>query len=207
MLTNDLLKRHSIISDQIGERALGVVLRELEAVLSRNVPGNIVEFGCYIGTTSLFIRRLLRSTGQSKERQFHAYDSFEGLPLKSPQDESTAGTAFQSGELSVSKKRFLQEFTRAGLQPPVTHKGWFKDLPPESVPEQIAFAFLDGDFYGSILDSLRLVWPRLAPGGVITIDDYGREALPGVERAVHDFFQNESIHLHHEQHIAIIKPL
>ena len=35
------------------------------------------------------------------------------------------------------------------------HKGWFDQLSDREVPEQIAFAFLDGDFYSSIIDSLR----------------------------------------------------
>ena len=72
-------------------------------------------------------------------------------------------------------------------------------------PAHPVFAFLDGDFYGSITDSLRLVWPRLALGGIITIDDYQRDALPGVERAVRDFFKNISIDIRHEASIAIIK--
>ncbi len=66
---------------------------------------------------------------------------------------------------------------------------------------------MDGDFYESIIDSLRLVWPKLAIGGVITIDDYQRDALPGVERAVRDFFQDKSITLHHEHNIAIVRAL
>jgi O-methyltransferase len=70
----------------------------------------------------------------------------------------------------------------------VIHKGWFNELSPKDVPKQIAFAFLDGDFYESIHTSLKLVWPRMVSGGIICIDDYKRDALPGVERAVSDFF-------------------
>ena len=51
---------------------------------------------------------------------------------------------------------------------------------------KIAFAFLDGDFYESIRDSLRLVLPRMQQGGVIVVDDYAREALPGAAKAVHE---------------------
>jgi len=144
----------------------------------------VAEFGCYIGTTSLFIRRLLDARQDS--RKFHVYDSFEGLPPKTAQDESRAGDQFQAGELAVSKKQFLQQFQKAGLKPPTTHKGWFNDLTEKDVPETIAFAFLDGDFYESIRDSLRLVLPRMQQGGVIVVDDYAREALPGAAKAVHE---------------------
>lgn len=200
-----LLGSHPIISDQIKRPALGVVLGRLEDILLRNVPGDVVEFGCYIGTTSLFIRRLLNAYGQSEARQFHAYDSFAGLPLKSDQDSSPAGTDFVAGELCVSKRQFLEQFQRANLRPPVTHKQWFDQLSADEVPSAVAYAFLDGDFYDSIIASLRLVWPRLASGGIIAIDDYKRETLPGVERAVNDFMQDKRYQLTYAHNIAVIR--
>jgi O-methyltransferase len=201
----DLLNRYPIISDQISRPRLGVVLRELEGILDQNVPGDIAEFGCYIGTTSLFIRRLLDIRGTPGSRQFYAYDSFAGLPDKTAPDQSTAGTDFKQGELSVSKRDFLQTFHKANLRPPITRKTWFGQLTAAQLPSTLAFAFLDGDFYQSILDSLRLTWPRLLPGGVITVDDYQREALPGVTIAVRDFFGGVPQGLRYEHNIGIIK--
>jgi O-methyltransferase len=55
-----------------------------------------MEFGCYVGTTSLFIRRLLDQTGEGT-RPFHVYDSFEGLPPKTQADASAAGADWQAG--------------------------------------------------------------------------------------------------------------
>jgi O-methyltransferase len=170
-------------------------LAELERVLEQGTEGAVVEFGCYIGTTSLFIRRLLDARRDSRE--FHAYDSFAGLPSKTAEDESRAGEQFQAGELAVSKKRFLQEFQKTGLQPPRVHKGWFSDLTGADVPDEIAFAFLDGDFYDSIHRSLQLALPRMQPGGAVVVDDYAREALPGAAKAVHEFVASEKIHTTH----------
>lgn len=196
---------HHIISDQVGEKELGVVWRELSAILAAGVPGDIAEFGCYAGTTSQFIRRRLDETEESAKRAFHVYDSFQGLPAKTDADQSPAGEQFTEGKLSVSKKDFLREFQAAHLVPPIVHKGWFNDLTSADVPKHIAFAYLDGDFYQSILDSLRLVWPRLSPGGVMLVDDYGREALPGPKRAVHDFFGGHPPQVRQEHDIAICK--
>jgi len=228
-----------IVSDQVSRDDLGVIWRELEKILQANVPGDVVEFGCYVGTTSLFIRRLLdryeaglagdaswdstRPRGPQgapeganeaagpanlapSARIFHVYDSFEGLPPKRPEDASPAGTEFQAGKLAVSKKIFMQQFRAAGLRPPVVHKNWFDQLDETDIPEHIAFAFLDGDFYDSIMTSLKLVWPRMSPHGTILIDDYKREALPGAERAIRHFFQGKTIkRLHGEHNIAIIE--
>jgi hypothetical protein len=69
-----------LISDQVSRDDVALVWRELEAVLDAGVPGAVVEFGCYVGTTSLFIRRLLDERDESGAREFHVYDSFEGLP-------------------------------------------------------------------------------------------------------------------------------
>lgn len=205
MRYSSLLDRYPIISDQIGREGLSIVLRELEQVLGHDILGDVAEFGCYIGTTSVFIRRLLDLSEQSRLREFYAYDSFAGLPDKASADESGAGLQFKSGELAVSKRDFLQTFRHAGLQPPITHKVWFGALTDVQLPDKLAFAFLDGDFYESILDSLKLVWPRLTGNGVVTVDDYQREALPGVTTAIHDFFGETPAGLRYEHNIAIIK--
>jgi len=194
MYTEQLLAKHPLVSDQVNREQLRVILGELEQLLD-TTDGAVVEFGCYIGTTSLFIRRLLDAYGDS--RPFHVYDSFAGLPAKTAQDQSRAGDQFQAGELAVSKKQFMQQFQKAGLRAPFTHKGWFSDLTPADVPDPIAFAFLDGDFYESIRDSLRLVLPRMQAGGVVIVDDYAREALPGAARAVHELLPGTSVQTHH----------
>jgi O-methyltransferase len=89
----NLITKYPLISEQVSKLQVEVILRELTRVLDAGVEGDIVEFGCYIGTTSLFIRRLLdnQQTASVKGRSFHApefhvYDSFEGLPEKSVWD-------------------------------------------------------------------------------------------------------------------------
>lgn len=198
---DSLLKKYPIISDQVDRAELRTVLDQLERTLG--VEGAVVELGCYIGTTSLFIRRLL--DGYKDSREFHVYDSFEGLPEKASQDSSPAGEQFKAGELSVSKKQFMQEFTKAHLQLPVIHKGWFNQLKEEDIPASIVFAFLDGDYYESIKDSLRLIEGKLTPGSTIVIDDYANEALPGAARATDEWCQKKNLSLQVVHSLAIIR--
>ena len=205
MITEQLLQKYPIISEQVTTERLRVVLSSLEQALVRGIPGDIVEFGCYIGTTSLFLRRLLDAYQQSDTRTLHVYDSFAGLPPKHTLDNSVAGDQFKAGELTVNKKQLLHEFHKARLRPPIVHKGWFNQLTATDVPASIAFGFLDGDFYESIRDSLQLVWPHLTPGAVLTVDDFGREALPGAERAVRSFLSDKPVHLRSSHNIAIIQ--
>ena len=118
------------------------------------------------------------------------YDSFEGLPEKSAFDESVLGRDFRGGELSVTKREVKERFLRAGLPVPMIKKAWFSDLTSSDLPERIAFAFLDGDFYESIRDSLKLVEPRMVEGGVLIVHDYTNIALPGVRKAVDEWGVN-----------------
>lgn len=191
MQSGALLQQFPIISDQLDKCELKVILYELEKTLKKSVDGAIVEFGCYAGTASLFIARTLKIA--SPNRSFHVYDSFQGLPEKSAKDQSPAGTQFTVGSLASSKQAFIANFKKAGLVLPVVHKSWFSDLTPHEVPQQISFAFLDGDYYQSILESLRLIWHRLSPGAVVIIDDYQNEALPGASKAVDEWLKTHAV--------------
>jgi O-methyltransferase len=78
----------------------------------------------------------------------------------------------------------------------VIHPGWFADTLPGELPTEIAFAYLDGDYYDSIAVSLAAVVPRMAAGGVIVVDDYADldanpqawNGLTGVKQACEDYF-------------------
>lgn len=185
MHTKAILSQYPLISDQVDKAELSVLLTELEKQLIREVSGSVVEFGCYLGTTSLFIRRLLDI--YKSQGQFHVYDSFAGLPQKTKFDESPAGIQFKAGELTVSKNDFIRQFKKAGLRLPYIHKSWFSELTTADIPDNIIFAYLDGDFYESIRDSLNLIKPKLEVDGVIVVDDYANEALPGVSKAVDEW--------------------
>lgn len=201
-----LLKDHAIISQQMDRRRLKVILRELEKVLASEIEGEVVEFGCYSGTTSLFIRRMLDA--KKSHKQFHVYDSFKGLPPKSIKDASVAGSQFKAGELMVPRRAIVRNFKQAGLILPEIHRGWFAELGSKNLPDKVAFAFLDGDFYNSILQSLELVWPVACSGGEVVIDDYERSNLPGVSRAVNEFFAGTNVDIRQEDNLALItKPL
>ena len=114
------------------------------------LPGDFVEMGCYKGDTSLLLAEVL----EGQDKKLWIYDSFEGLPEKRAEDESVLGVEFKKGELPVTKREVKERFLRAGMKVPVIKKGWFSELKDKDLPEIISFAFLDGDFYESIRDSL-----------------------------------------------------
>ncbi len=202
MHTASLLKSPKLISDQVSVAEIKIILTELETLLVAGHRGSIVEFGCYVGTTSIFIQRLL--SNYDEQMQFHVYDSFEGLPDKTLHDRSPIGTQFIKGELSARKRELIKNFRRANLKLPVIHKAWFSDLQPQDVPNEILFAYLDGDYYESIRDSLHLIESQLLANAVIVVDDYTNQALPGASRAVDEWVSTRPHSLRVIESLAII---
>lgn len=202
MVTDTLLKKYPIISDQVDMKELRVILRELETWLQQGSEGDVVEFGCYVGTTSLFIRRLLDE--YHADTAFHAYDSFAGLPEKAAADKSVAGDQFVTGALHASRKTFRENFQKAHLQQPTVHKGWFRELTEGDVPSLIGFAFFDGDYFESIDDSFRITHKHFAPHAIVIVDDYTNEALPGAQKATDMWAKNLGVHVRPEASLGII---
>lgn len=159
-------------------------------VLDRNLPGDFAECGCWRGHSSFMVSRLIAESGQS--RQFHIFDSFEGgLSDKTAEDKGLLATvepqavaaqkqAFYSTEDEVS--RALAPFHFVTL-----HTGWIPERFPDVAERPFALVNLDVDLYEPIRDSLLFFFPRLVPGGVIVVDDYGTTDWPGVAKAVERF--------------------
>lgn len=99
----------------------------------------------------------------------------------------------------------MQQFNKARVKLPTVHKSWFSDIESHQVPENISFAFLDGDYYGSIKDSLRLITPKLSEHAIIVVDDYANEALPGAAKAVNEWLSLNPHNLRVEKSLAIIR--
>lgn len=63
-------------------------------------------------------------------------------------------------------------------------EGWFEETLPTLPARELALIRIDGDMYGSTLQALDALYPKLSPGGFCIVDDYG---LAGCRRAVDDF--------------------
>jgi hypothetical protein len=69
-------------------------------------------------------------------------------------------------------------------------KGKVEETIPMQSPQQIALLRLDTDWYESTLHELKYLFPRLAKGGILIIDDYG--AWLGARKAVDEYFQQNN---------------
>jgi len=172
-----------INSSIINDDQISKLVYYLLDIIENKIEGDIVEFGCYVGESSKYLMKTLVECDVNKK--LYVYDSFEGLPDLSEWEKNTG---WRPRTLKTSEEILISNFVENNLPIPIIHKDWFKDVPDYKVPEKISFAFLDGDFYDSIYDSLSKIYDKVQDGGYICFHDYKRNDLPGVEAAIKDFF-------------------
>jgi len=177
-----------IDSSIINQDQITHIVKNLSNVLETNIDGDVVELGCYVGESSKYIRKTLDVYESNKT--LTVFDSFEGLP---PLSEYEINTGWKPFTLKTTEEVLINNFESNNLTPPKIVKGWFKDIKNEDLPEKISFAFLDGDFYDSIYDSLCQIYDRMSDGGIILFHDFRRPDLPGVDAAIRDFFKERNI--------------
>jgi O-methyltransferase len=68
-------------------------------------------------------------------------------------------------------------------------EGRVEETLPGGAPAEIALLRLDTDWYESTKHELEHLYPRLSPGGVLILDDYGH--YEGARRAVDEYFEAE----------------
>ena len=67
-------------------------------------------------------------------------------------------------------------------------EGRVEETLPAAAPDPIALLRLDTDWYRSTKHELEHLYPRISPGGVVIIDDYGH--YEGVRRAVDEYLES-----------------
>ncbi len=155
----------------------------LETIVRESIPGDVIETGVWRGGVCIFMRGFLAAHGIT-DRKVYVADSFCGYPPPEyPQDVHEAGDPY----LVVPLSEVRENFRNFGLldDQVVFLSGWFKDTLPLAPIDQLAILRLDGNMYGSTMDALAALYPKLALGGFCIVDDF--DAVPECRQAVMDF--------------------
>jgi O-methyltransferase len=146
--------------------------------LTQDVAGDAAECGTYKGASALRICMAFRGS----DRLVHLFDSFAGLPAPEPCD----GDYWVVGALRAPEESL--QTTLAGFDNYRVYKGWIPERFQDVADRNFSFVHVDVDLYRPTLDSLEFFYPRMSPGGLMLMDDYGFTSCPGAKRAADEFF-------------------
>jgi len=197
-----------------------------EYVVRNKIPGAFVESGVWKGGSSMAAALTLIKNGVT-DRDLYLFDTFEGMPPPGDEDavigsdnasirawwEAENERRARSGEdpwlhASVDMVRRNMSLTGYDLDHVQLVPGMVEDTVPGSAPDQIAFLRLDTDYYSSTKVELETMFPRLSPGSIMIVDDYG--FTEGTRKAVDDYFASypDPVYFHRVDACArlMIKP-
>ena len=122
-----------------------------------------------------------------RARHLYLFDTFEGLPAPTAADPDFERAKEWTGKCRGTVDEVTALLARFGIarETVTLVPGLFQDTLIGWNRGPIALLHLDGDWYESIRTSLSSLWPHVAPGGIVQIDDYG--IWEGCRRAVDEF--------------------
>ena len=190
--------------------ALAQLSRAVAHIVEKNIAGDIVECGVFKGASAICIIRTLQHLGVS-DRHVWLYDTYEGMPQPEEVDVFYKGPDAEYGGIKTWERLKrndgsggsdwaygpIQEVRSTVLRTgyPESHihfvKGMVEDTIPQTMPDSIALLRLDTDFYRSTKHELEHLYPRLVPGGILILDDYG--CYQGARTATDEYFAENSI--------------
>jgi hypothetical protein len=187
---------------QTSPERLAAVCASTEYIVARGIPGGLVECGVWRGGSMMAAALTLLRLGAG-DRDLHLYDTFAGMTRPTDVDRDYAGTPtmqawmrYQEGEpdpCAVPVDQVREALERTGYDPGRLHfvEGPVERTLPDRAPDEIALLRLDTDWYESTRHELVHLYPRLSPGGVLIIDDYGHFA--GARRATDEYFAADPV--------------
>ena len=155
-------------------------VKRLEA---ERVPGDFAEVGVYKGNSAKVLSLL------APARLLWLFDTFAGFDdADVAADPRTDVKRRDFGDTSRDAvERFVGKSDRVRFV-----QGRFPDT-VGAVPDGARFALvhLDADLYEPIRAGLEFFYPRLSPGGLVLVHDYGSGHWPGARQAVDEFFADK----------------
>jgi hypothetical protein len=188
-----------------GAPRLLALIDAVRYLAGRRLPGDLAECGVWRGGSVLAMILALRDAGE-EPRDIHLFDTFSGMTEPSVHDTSpfdppaleTWRTAKERGGRPWPDLFDPSMFSVGTVEATLLGTGYPRDrlhfvvgaveeTLPAQAPAELALLRLDTDWYESTRHELEHLYPRLVPGGVLIIDDYGH--WEGARRAVEEYFR------------------
>lgn len=170
------------------------------------IEGAVVECGVWRGGSMMAVARTLMNLG-STHRDLYLFDTFKGMTEPGPHDVAVTGETAKcllgQGDRTEDDlvwcyapiERVANALSLTGYPNGLLHliPGRVEETLATAAPERIAILRLDTDWYESTRQEMNVLFPRLARGGVLIIDDYGH--WQGARRAVDEYLKNHRLKL------------
>jgi O-methyltransferase len=174
----------------------------LDYISSSGLEGDVVECGVWRGGSMMLGASALLLRNQAHRKLF-LYDTFAGMTEPTSKDIDYLGDS--------AKEKWWKtkgwEWTCVSLNEVVSNmritgypqgnqvfvQGDVLQTLPKVLPEKIALLHLDTDWYESTYHELVHLFPKMVPGGVVIIDDYGH--FKGAREAVDQYFREHNVRI------------
>jgi hypothetical protein len=199
------VRRHTMTSNP----RIITLLETVDYLVRAGIEGAFAECGVWRGGSAMAMVLKLQSMGVN-DRDIYLYDTFEGMTQPSERDTSVfdrpaletwkkyEAAAMKPWDFYFNSEIFNETDVRkfllsSGYPPGRIHlvKGKVEDTIPGQAPQQLALLRLDTDWYESTRHEMQHLYPRIAIGGALIIDDYGH--WQGSRQAVDEYMSGAGV--------------
>jgi hypothetical protein len=169
---------------------MGKLLAQYEAFKATvDIPGAIVECGVFKGASFSRLAAFRQLFGNPEAKTLIGFDTFDiYAPANSARDRDLRNAVVDSaGDRCIGTAALYESLSARGIGQNVElFPGDISQSVPtwaDNYPEvRISLLNVDVDFFAAATTVLQYLWPRVAQGGIMLLDDYGR--FEGETRAV-----------------------
>lgn len=174
-------------------------------ISAAGIEGAFVECGVWRGGQSMLAA--LAFSRNNRQPDFHLYDTYSGMSAPTDLDVRASTGSAARAVWEERQTATHNEWSFAALDDVKNnmssvnypaervnyHVGMVEDTLKGEVPEKIAICRLDTDWYESTKMEMEVLFPRISPGGILIVDDYGSWA--GSRKAVDEYLTNNRINI------------
>ena len=196
----DKCKKYTMTSKE----RMYALYKSVEYIINSKIPGDFVECGVWRGGSTMLIAKILLELNAT-DRKIYLYDTFEGMSEPTEDDYIVANKSISAKNMWKKEQKENNQWCFSPLSEVKNNmlstgypkdnivyvKGKVEDTIPKTMPSKISLLRLDTDWYESTKHELIHLFPTLANGGVLIIDDYGCWA--GSKKAVDEYFSDSII--------------
>jgi len=128
--------------------------------------GDFVECGVFRGFSTAVLARYLGF--EKVPKQWYLYDTFAGIPEDQENVGSVSPEEYEDPNLYATVCERFAHFPNIKVI-----KGRVPEVLAEQSPERVALLHIDMNSAIAEVGALEVLFPRVVPGGIVVLDDYG----------------------------------